>query len=182
MPAHITLEVFRYRPENETEPVYQSYEVPLRKDWVILDALNYIKDHLDGTLSFRWSCRMGVCGSCGMMVNDTPVLTCATFLEAYQPGPIRVAPMEHFPVVRDLVVEMSDFMEKLQRVKPWIIREEEKPGLGGGIQTVSCRTGRVQAIQYVYQLYALLCSLSGIWPGTGFYRPRCHRHGPTLQF
>ncbi len=127
MPAHITLEVFRYRPENETEPVYQSYEVPLRKDWVILDALNYIKDHLDGTLSFRWSCRMGVCGSCGMMVNDTPVLTCATFLEAYQPGPIRVAPMDHFPVVRDLVVELSDFMEKLQRVKPWIIREEEKP-------------------------------------------------------
>ena len=127
MPANITLEVLRYRPENESEPTYQSYEVPLRKDWVILDALNYIKDNLDGTLSYRWSCRMGVCGSCGMMVNNTPVLTCATFLEAYQPGPIRVAPMDNFPVIRDLVVEMSDFMEKLQRVKPWIIREEEKP-------------------------------------------------------
>jgi len=127
MPTNITLEIFRYRPEAETEPVFQSYEIPFRKDWVILDALNYIKDYLDGSLSYRWSCRMGVCGSCGMMVNGTPVLTCATFLEKYLPGPIRVEPLKNFPVVRDLVIEMSDFMRKLKRVKPWIIREEEKP-------------------------------------------------------
>ncbi len=127
MPTTLTLEVFRYRPEAEAEPVLQSYEVPFRKDWVILDALNYIKDNLDGSLSYRWSCRMGVCGSCGMMVNGTPVLTCATFLEKYLPGPIRVEPLKNFPVVRDLVIEMNDFMRKLKRVKPWIIREEEKP-------------------------------------------------------
>ena len=48
---------------------YQSYEVPLREDWMVLDALNYIKDQLDGSLTYRWSCRMGICGSCGMMVN-----------------------------------------------------------------------------------------------------------------
>ena len=122
----ITLEVSRYRPEQESTPVFQSYEVPLRKDWVILDALNYIKDYLDGTLSFRWSCRMGVCGSCGMMVNGTPVLTCATFLEKFAPGPIRVEPLANFPVSRDLIIEMSDFMNKLKSVKPWIIRKEEK--------------------------------------------------------
>ncbi len=127
MPTNITLEIFRYRPEAESEPVFQSYEIPFRKDWVILDALNYIKDNLDGSLSYRWSCRMGVCGSCGMMVNGTPVLTCATFLEKYLPGPIRVEPLKNFPVVRDLVIEMSDFMRKLKRVKPWIIRDEEKP-------------------------------------------------------
>ena len=127
MPEKISLEVLRYRPEEEAEPVYQSYEVPFRKDWVILDAINYIKDNIDGTLSYRWSCRMGVCGSCGMMVNGTPVLTCATFLEKYLPGPIRVEPLDNFPVVRDLVIEMTDFMEKLKRVQPWIVREEEKP-------------------------------------------------------
>ena len=127
MPTNITLEVSRYRPEEEAEPVFQSYEVPFRKDWVILDAINYIKDNIDGTLSYRWSCRMGVCGSCGMMVNGTPVLTCATFLEKYWPGPIRVEPLDNFPVVRDLVIEMTDFMEKLKRVQPWIVREEEKP-------------------------------------------------------
>jgi fumarate reductase iron-sulfur subunit len=127
MPTNITLEILRYRPEEEAEPIYQRYEVPFRKDWVILDALNYIKDNLDGTLSYRWSCRMGVCGSCGMMVNGTPVLTCATFMEKFLPGPIRVEPLANFPVVRDLVIEISDFMRKLKHVKPWIIREEEQP-------------------------------------------------------
>ena len=111
----ITLDVFRYRPEEEFAPTFQSYEVPLRKDWVILDALNYIKDEIDGTLSYRWSCRMGVCGSCGMMINGEPVLTCAVFLETYRPGPIRIEPLENFPVVRDLVIEMNDFMEKQPR-------------------------------------------------------------------
>ena len=126
MASNITLEVFRYHPEVDLEPSFQSYEVPYNKDWVILDALNYIKDDLDGSLSFRWSCRMGVCGSCGMMINGSPVLTCATFLHQYLPGPIRIEPLNYFPVIKDLIIEMSDFMEKLKRVKPWIIREDEK--------------------------------------------------------
>ena len=58
MASNITLEVFRYHPEVDLEPSFQTYEVPYNKDWVILDALNYIKDDLDGSLSFRWSCRM----------------------------------------------------------------------------------------------------------------------------
>lgn len=126
MESNITLEVFRYHPEVDIEPSFQSFEIPLNKDWVILDALNYIKDELDGSLSFRWSCRMGVCGSCGMMINGTPVLTCATFLHQYLPGPIRIEPLNYFPVIKDLIIEMSDFMEKLKRVKPWIIRDKEK--------------------------------------------------------
>ena len=82
----ITLEVFRYRPDTEQEPTFQSYTVPYREDWVVLDALNYLKDQTDGSLSFRWSCRMGVCGSCGMMVNGTPRLSCSAFLKEYYPG------------------------------------------------------------------------------------------------
>ena len=126
MSATVTLEVARYRPEQESEPTFQSYEVPLRNDWVVLDALNYAKDNLDGTLSYRWSCRMGVCGSCGMMVNGEPKLTCAAFLTDYLPGPIRVEPLRFFPVVRDLVVDISDFMSKLKKVKPWIVRRQER--------------------------------------------------------
>ena len=126
MASKITLEVFRYRPDQETQPSFDSYEVPCEKDWVILDALNYIKDQIDGTLTYRWSCRMGVCGSCGMMVNGEPVLTCASFLQDLLPGPVRIEPLEHFPVVRDLVIEMSDFIGNLQKVKPWIVRKEEK--------------------------------------------------------
>ncbi len=126
MAENITLEVTRYSPERDAEPTLQRYQVPLRKDWVVLDALNYIKDQVDGSLTFRWSCRMGICGSCGMMVNGEPKLTCATFLTSYAPGPVRVEPLRYFPVVRDLVIEMTDFMVKLKSVKPWIIRREEK--------------------------------------------------------
>jgi fumarate reductase iron-sulfur subunit len=127
MTDRITLEVTRYQPAHDEKPGVQAYEVPLRNDWVILDALNYIKDRLDGSLTFRWSCRMGVCGSCGMMVNGIPKLTCATFLFDYAPGPVRVEPMKHFPVLRDLVVDTSDFLVKLAKSKPWIIRKDEKP-------------------------------------------------------
>ena len=126
MSDSVTIEVRRYRPEQETDPCWQSYEVPLRREWMVLDALNFIKDHLDGTLSYRWSCRMGVCGSCGMLVNGEPVLTCATYLESLVPGPIRVEPLNGFPVIRDLIGDLGDFLEKLERVKPWIVREDER--------------------------------------------------------
>ena len=127
MAETIQLEVARYSPEKDSAPSFQKYEVPLRKDWVVLDALNYVKDKQDGSLTFRWSCRMGVCGSCGMMVNGEPKLTCATFLYKYAPGPVRVEPLRYFPIVRDLVVEMSDFMTKFSKVKPWLIRKDDKP-------------------------------------------------------
>ncbi len=120
------LEVFRYLPDQEKNPRFQRYHVPYREDWVVLDALNYIKDEVDGTLTFRWSCRMGVCGSCGMMVNGEPRLTCAAFLREYYPKPIRVEPLSNFPVIRDLVINMDDFMAKLHDVKAWLVPKESR--------------------------------------------------------
>ena len=116
MADSIRLEVSRFRPDTDAEPHPQEYDVPLRKEWTILDGLNHVKDEVDTTLSFRWSCRMGICGSCGMNVDGEPRLTCATFLSDYAPGPVRVEPLANFPVVRDLVVDLYDFMEKLPRV------------------------------------------------------------------
>jgi fumarate reductase iron-sulfur subunit len=127
MANRIELRVQRYHPEHDQEPRFETYEVPLRKEWVVLDALNYVKDHLDGSLTFRWSCRMGVCGSCGMNVNGVPKLTCATFLTDCAPGPVRIEPLKNFPILRDLVVDISDFLVKLANAKPWIIRKVEKP-------------------------------------------------------
>ena len=122
----ITLEVFRHQPEGDGELKFQNYNVPYDDHWVVLDALNWIKDYVDGTLSYRWSCRMGVCGSCGMMVNGRPKLTCAAFLRDYYPNPIRIEPLTYFPVERDLMIELDGFLEKLTSVKPWLIRNEEK--------------------------------------------------------
>src|SRR3989441_457599 len=127
MADRITMQVARYRPEEESDVTFQEYEVPCPKEWVVLDGLNYVKDRLDGTLSYRWSCRMGICGSCGMTVNGEPKLTCATFLTDYEPGPVRVEPLANFPLIRDLVVEIGDFLRKLPKVKPWIVRDEDKP-------------------------------------------------------
>ncbi|HEY9294703.1 MAG TPA: succinate dehydrogenase iron-sulfur subunit [Microlunatus sp.] len=131
----ITLKVARYASGSDGgasgptgEPTWQEYEVPLRDDWTVLDGLNHIKDHVDPTLSYRWSCRMGVCGSCGMNIAEQPRLSCGTFLTDFAPGPIRVEPLANFPVVRDLVVDIGDFMQKLPKVKPWIIRDEEPSG------------------------------------------------------
>jgi len=69
----IEIQVLRYRPEQDTEPVLQSYKVPFTDDMSVLQGLQYIKDYLDGTVSFRWSCRMAICGSCGMMIDGKPV-------------------------------------------------------------------------------------------------------------
>jgi len=70
---------------------------------------------------------MGVCGSCGANIDGEPKLTCASFLREFKGRTITVEPMPHFPVIKDLVVDMEDFMEKLVKIKPWLIREKEAP-------------------------------------------------------
>ncbi len=125
-PRRIEMQVLRFRPEEEDKPVWQSYYVPYTDDMSVLQGLQYIKDDLDGTLSFRWSCRMAICGSCGMMINGKPNLSCQTFLRDLHPGPVRVEALAHFPIERDLVVDVEPFLEKLQAVKPWLIPKEPR--------------------------------------------------------
>jgi fumarate reductase iron-sulfur subunit len=92
----LELEVLRYDPEQDTEPRFQSYSVPCEEDWAILDALNFVKENIDTTLSYRWSCHMMVCGSCGMMVNGEPSLTCKTFVRDL-PDHVRIEPLANMP-------------------------------------------------------------------------------------
>ena len=76
----VELEVLRYNPETDSEPHFQHYSVACREEWVVLDALNQVKENIDATLSYRWSCHMAVCGSCGMMINGEPKLACKSFV------------------------------------------------------------------------------------------------------
>ena len=122
----IEIEVLRYRPEQESEPVWQSFQVPFTEDMSVLQGLQYIKAHLDGSLSFRWSCRMAICGSCGMMINGVPHLSCKTFLREFYPGKLRIEALKHLPIERDLVVDASDFINKLESIKPYIIPAEPR--------------------------------------------------------
>ncbi len=122
----VKLRVARYRPERSDEPFHQEYTIPFREDMVVLDALNYIKDRVDPTLTFRWSCRMGICGSCGANVDGTPKLMCSTYLKDCR-SPVVVEPLAAFPVLKDLVVDVEPFMRKLESVTPYIVRPDEKP-------------------------------------------------------
>jgi fumarate reductase iron-sulfur subunit len=151
----VSLEVFRYRPDQEDKPTFQTYEVPYKEDWVVLDALNHVKDTIDGTLSYRWSCRMGVCGSCGMMVNGEPKLTCSAFLRDYYPDPIRVEPLTYFPVIRDLVINMDDFMNKLTEVQAWLQPREEKPVSEGEYRQTPAELAKYK--QYTMCINCMLC-------------------------
>lgn len=155
MKESITLKVKRYLPEENKEPTFRDYDVPLEKKWVILDALNYIKDEIDGTLSYRWSCRMGVCGSCGMMVNGRPILSCAAFLEDYYPGPIQIEPLEYFGIIRDLVVNTGDFMNKLKSAKPWLITERVKSLSDGSYKQTPDEKAEYE--QYSMCINCMLC-------------------------
>jgi fumarate reductase iron-sulfur subunit len=151
----VILRVARYRPEQESEPTIQRYEVPLREGWTVLDGLNHIKDQLDGTLSYRSSCRMGICGSCGLTVNGEPRLGCTTFLADYAPEPILVEPLNNFPVIRDLVVDIDDVMRSLVKVSPWIIRDEDQPPEAGEYLQVPAELDRYQ--RYSMCINCMLC-------------------------
>jgi len=151
----IEIEVLRYRPEQEQEPVLQTYRVPFTDDMSVLQGLQYIKDYLDGTVSFRWSCRMAICGSCGMMIDGKPKLSCKTFLREYYPGKLRVEALAHFPIERDLVVGIEDFIGKLESIKPYIIpREPRALEQGEYLQTPAQRD---QYEQYSSCINCLLC-------------------------
>ena len=122
----IEIEVLRYHPEKDKEPHQQVFEVPFTDDMSVLQGVQYIKDYLDGSLSFRWSCRMAICGSCGMMINGIPSLSCQTFLRDYYPARVRVEALSHFPIERDLVINMDGFIDKLESIQPYIIPKESR--------------------------------------------------------
>lgn len=149
------IECLRYHPEQDPSPRMQSYEVPYTDEMSVLQGLQFIKDQLDGSLTFRWSCRMAICGSCGVMVNNQPVLSCHTFLRDHAPGPIRIEPLTHFPIVRDLAIDQSDFLRKLETVQPWLIAPAERDADDGpNLQTPQQID---QYYQYSECINCLLC-------------------------
>jgi fumarate reductase iron-sulfur subunit len=117
----IELRVLRYRPGVDNEPVFALYSIPYSADMSVLQALQTVKDQLDGTLTFRWSCRMAICGSCGMMINGEAKLACSSFLRDLTGQPVVIEPLRNFPIERDLVVTVEDFVKKIESIYPYIM-------------------------------------------------------------
>ena len=167
----IEIEVFRYNPETDREPRYQTYQVPFTDDMSVLQGLQYVKDHLDGSLTFRWSCRMAICGSCGKMVNGVPNLSCKTFLRDYYPK-VRIEPLAHFPVERDLAVDQTRLPaqarvgQAVHRAQGEAERRRRRAPPDSGADA-----GVLQVLA-VHQLPPLLRRLSAV-------RPQSVVHGPA---
>jgi fumarate reductase iron-sulfur subunit len=97
---------------------YQQFAVPQRENQTVLDVVTYVQRHLDPTLSYRFACRVGVCGSCAMTVNGRPRWTCRTHVsKVAHRGVIEIGPLANFPVIKDLVTDMSRFFEKWRDAK-----------------------------------------------------------------
>jgi succinate dehydrogenase / fumarate reductase, iron-sulfur subunit len=118
--------IYRFNPETDSKPYMQDYELDIAPEGkMLLDAILLIKEQ-DETLSVRRSCREGVCGSDGMNINGRNGLACVTPLASLK-QPIELRPLSGLPVIRDLVVDMSQFLEHYRSVKPYLINNDPEP-------------------------------------------------------
>ena len=112
--------VYRYDPDSGDNPRMDSYEVDLdRCGPMVLDALIKIKNEIDPTLSFRRSCREGICGSCAMNIDGTNTLACIKSIDEVE-GDVKGYPLPHMPVVKDLIPDLSNFYAQYASIKPWL--------------------------------------------------------------
>ncbi|PSP69812.1 succinate dehydrogenase [Halobacteriales archaeon QH_9_66_26] len=116
----ITLKVFRYDPEVEAkqEPRFDDFQIPFEGGMTVLDALMYARDHYDPSLTFRHSCRQAVCGSDALFINGSQRLGCQTQVGDLD-APVRVEPLPHQEVEKDLVVDMEHFYDQMHAVEPY---------------------------------------------------------------
>ena len=112
--------VYRYDPTSGENPKLDSYQVDMDNCGpMVLDALITIKSEIDPTLTFRRSCREGICGSCSMNIDGTNTLACLKSIDAVK-GPVKIYPLPAMPVVKDLVPDMTNFYAQYASVKPWL--------------------------------------------------------------
>lgn len=131
--ATVELHVFKGEPGQEQRDV--TYTVPEVTGMVVLDAIHYVQKYLDSDLACRWNCKAAKCGSCSAEVNGRPVLLCKTRVEQLAPGPVTVRPMKAFPLIKDLVTDVSGNYEVNKKLtpftsapddgKPWKIKQRD---------------------------------------------------------
>ncbi|MBS0243623.1 MAG: succinate dehydrogenase/fumarate reductase iron-sulfur subunit [Proteobacteria bacterium] len=111
-----TIEVSIWRGAEDGR--YETFRVPMRESQTVLDVVTHVQRHLDPTLSYRFACRVGVCGSCAMTVNGRPRWTCRTHVsKVVENGKLEIGPLANLPVIKDLATDMTPFFEKWQRAK-----------------------------------------------------------------
>jgi len=123
-----TFRVYRYDPETGENPRFDTYKVDLDDCGpMVLDALIWIKNKIDSTLTFRRSCREGVCGSCAMNIAGRNTLACTKGMDELPGGAISVSPLPHQPVLKDLVPDLTNFYAQYASIEPWLHTDTPQP-------------------------------------------------------
>ena len=132
--------IYRWNPDDGQNPRYDTYELDLDQTGpMVLDALIRIKGEIDPTLTFRRSCREGICGSCSMNIDGTNALACTTAIEDVK-GEVRITPLPHMDVVKDLVPDFKHFYAQYASIKPWLQTVTPTPPDGERLQSVEDRS------------------------------------------
>ncbi len=126
LPKIIRLRIQRFEPKTDSEPHYDTFEVPTKPGMMVLDALFQVLENQDRSLTFRYSCRSAVCGSCATFINGKQRLACNTQLNTLG-NEITIGPLPHIPVIRDLVVDLHPFFHRMNFVKPYFEAKEPYP-------------------------------------------------------
>ncbi len=122
-----TFRVYRWEPDSGENPRLDSYEIDLDNCGpMVLDAIIYIKNEIDSTLTFRRSCREGICGSCAMNIGGTNTLACTKAIAEFD-GDVAIYPLPHMPVIKDLVPDLTHFYAQYTSIKPWMQTQSALP-------------------------------------------------------
>ena len=123
-----TFRIYRWSPDDGQNPRIDTYEVDLAACGpMVLDALLKIKNEIDPTLTLRRSCREGICGSCAMNIDGTNTLACTKAIDECPSGDVKIYPLPHMPVVKDLVPDLTNFYAQYAAVKPWLVTHTPAP-------------------------------------------------------
>ncbi len=117
----LTFRLRRYNPEKDPAPRWENRQLPVSEGMTVLEALHALKAEQDPSLAWRSSCRMGICGSCGMYINGLPRLACQTQVLHLEADTVEVAPLPNYPNVKDLVPDLAPLFEKHAAVKPYLL-------------------------------------------------------------
>lgn len=120
-------QIYRWDPDSGENPRVDTYQVDIGNCGpMVLDALIKIKNEIDPTLTFRRSCREGICGSCAMNIDGTNTLACIKAIEDIQ-GDVKIYPLPHMPVIKDLVPDLTHFFAQYASIKPWLMAQTPPP-------------------------------------------------------
>ncbi len=147
-PIQVTIR--RYDPTRDSAPYYKTYTVPYQRQMRLLEAIEYIGEILDGSLAYQWFCGVKKCGMCGVMVNGRPVLAC---WEGVQPEMV-IEPLPNFPVVRDLVIDRSRYVQDMLSLQPFLHRKLPYPGFPEPLETL----GMAGAAEAMHCIECMLCT------------------------